>query len=251
MLGFVICGVEHSGTTLCSDLFRQVAGVDAGFELGVLLASSPRAFAGVASHYPYLHPGWGLDGDDAAWACDTDDFAVFYERLQARAKFLPAGTETIFDKTPRYLAHLEDCLARVGVNFIATYKDPRAIVHSDFVRAGEPPFAAWFEGYRDSKLAYLRSAYEQFERHQGNRRVLFLSLEALCLQAGRSCEAMFAHAGQRFDARYLVLRDLRYPNTRQQSITAGIPFAYRHAFTPDMVRAVENHFGALARWFHP
>jgi len=250
VLGFVICGLEHSGTTLCSDLFRQIPGVDAGFELGVLLADTPRQFARVDSHFPYLEMGWGVDAAAAAWACDTDDFAVFYERLQARAAYMPAGTVTIFDKTPRYLAHLDACLARVNVPFIATYKDPRALVHSDFARSGEADFAPWFEAYAPAKLEYLRSAYWQFLRHRQDKRVLFLPLEALCLDAGRSCAAMFAHAGQRFDPRYLVLQGLRYHNTRGESISAGIPFRYRHALTPAMISAVERAFAELDLWFY-
>jgi hypothetical protein len=248
-LGFVICGTEHSGTTLCSDLFRQVPGVDAGFELGALLAASPRGFPAVASHFPYLEMGWGVDADGATWACDTDDFAVFYERLQARAKYLPAGTVTIFDKTPRYLAHLSACLERISVPFIVTYKDPRATVHSDFVRSGEADFFAWFEGYVPGKLAYLRSAYGEFLRHRADARVFCLSLETLCLEAGRSCEVMFAHVGMRFERRYLVLQGLRYPNTREGSISAGIPFGYLHALSPAMIAAVERAFGELDGWF--
>jgi hypothetical protein len=250
VLGFVICGTEHSGTTLCSDLFRQVPGVDAGFELGVLLADSPRLFAGVGSHFQYLGMGWGLDPRDIAWACDTDDFVVFYERLQARAAYMPAGTHTIFDKTPRYLAHLDACLARIDVPFIVTCKDPRATVHSDFVRSGAEDFFAWFDGYAPAKLAYLSSAYAQYMRHQSDPRVLCLPLEALCLEAGRSCAAMFAHVGLAFDPRYLVLRDLRYPNTRNESISAGIPFGYRHALTVDMIAQVEAYFASLNTWFY-
>ncbi len=250
MLGFVICGTEHSGTTLCSDLFRQVPGVDAGFELGVLLADSPRRFAGVESHFPYLGMGWGLGETDIAWACDTDDFAVFYARLQARAAYMPAGTQTIFDKTPRYLAHLDACLARTGVPFIVTCKDPRATVHSDFVRSGAADFFVWFEAYAPAKLAYLNSAYAQYMRHRSDPRVFCLPLETLCLEAGRSCAAMFAHVGLAFDPRYLVLRDLRYPNTRNESISAGIPFGYMHAFTPAMIERVEDYFGCLEDWFY-
>ena len=41
MLRFIICGPEHSGTTLISDIFRQVPGLDSGFEVGVLLADTP------------------------------------------------------------------------------------------------------------------------------------------------------------------------------------------------------------------
>ena len=44
MLAFVICGVEHSGTTLISEIFRQVPMLDSGFETGVLLSETPSQF---------------------------------------------------------------------------------------------------------------------------------------------------------------------------------------------------------------
>lgn len=249
MLGFVICGIEHSGTTLCSDLFRQAPGIDAGFELGVMLAATPRGFPGVDSHFQYLGPGWGLADGEVAWACDTEDFAEFYRRLLIRARYLKPGTRVIFDKTPRYFAHLTDCLARTPAPFIATYKDPRAIVHSDYLRAGAPEFFSWFAAYAEAKHSYLRGIYAQFLRHRGNARVLFLALEQICLAAGETCRAMFAHAGIPFDPGYLVLRDKRYPNTREASIAAGIPFLWRRDLPDGAADAVRARFAEFEAWF--
>ena len=123
MIRFVICGPEHSGTTLVSDLFRQVPGVDAGFEVGVLLASSPRCFPDLAVHAEITRWGWGVDEAALAQCCDTDDFAVFYERLEAASTVLRPGTQTVFDKTPRYLAALEACMAKLAVPFFLVFKD--------------------------------------------------------------------------------------------------------------------------------
>lgn len=251
MLGFVICGTEHSGTTLCSDLFRQAPGIDAGFELGVLLAETPRHFPRVESHFQYLAPGWGATEAEVAALCATDDFAAFYRGLLPCARYLKPGTSMIFDKTPRYLAHLDACLARVSVPFIVTYKDPRATVHSDHLRAGSPDFDEWYAGYWRAKHAYLASAYAQFERHRASPRVFTLALETLCLATGASCEAMFAHAGVTFDPAYLVLRDKRYPNTRENSVSAGIPFAWRHDMAPEAARRVREDFASLESWFFP
>ena len=33
-IDFLVCGVEHSGTTLVSDLFRQIPHCESGFEVG-------------------------------------------------------------------------------------------------------------------------------------------------------------------------------------------------------------------------
>jgi hypothetical protein len=252
MAGFVICGVEHSGTTLISDLFRQAPHVDSGFELGVMLAPTPRRFPEVASHFPYFASGWGLTEADAQYVCDTDDLPTFYARLQARDVLLKPGTQIIFDKTPRYLAILDQCLARLAAPFIVTWKDPRAIAWSNFQRSGEADFSAWFGREGPKVLAYLRGLYDQHARAraQANGRVLFMPLEHLCLRAGASCEALFAHAGVPFDPGYLILENLRYPNTKTNSIAAGLPFVYRRHLNHAGRHAIERDWAALADWFH-
>ena len=138
MLGFVVCGPEHSGTTVVSDLFRQIPGVSAGFEVGALLADTPRRFPEITVHAQIAKTSWGLDEDAFAKCCDTDDFSVFYARLQTASPILKPGTHTIFDKTPRYLACLRACLSKTEMPFIVIHKDPRATVYSDWHRAGSP-----------------------------------------------------------------------------------------------------------------
>lgn len=249
-LRIVICGLEHSGTTLCADLLRQADGLDGRFELGVLLGASPRDFPRVPDFYQYFAPSWGLAPADERTVLDTDDFAAFYGRLLARSAALRPGTTTLFDKTPRYLSVLSACLARVQAPFVVTWKDPRAIVHSDFQRAGAADFDAWFADYAHPKLAYLRQCYAEFQRHRAAPRVLALPLEELCLAAGASCEKLFAHAGLRFHPRYLALRDLRYPNTRPGSVNAGAPFEFWHAFSRLHIAAIERHFAEFGDWFY-
>ncbi len=249
-LGFVICGVEHSGTTLVSDLFRQVQGVGSGFETGILLADTPADFAAVETHYRWFGDSWGLNGDDVAVLCAAPHFAAFYDGLAARARILPAGTRMIFDKTPRYLVALKECLGRVQAPFIATYKDPRAQLHSDWVRAGRPEVMAWLDGVTEEKHGYMMALYEQYQMHRMERRVLFCALEALCLRTARTCTAMFEHVGLEFHPRYLDLRNLRYANTKGGSISAAIPFAYWHEWPAEVIRQVEARFSGLDEWFY-
>ena len=125
-LKFVICGLPHSGTTLLSDLFRQVPGIDAGWEGGVLLRPSPKEFEGFDPYFNNMLKRWGLTREELAEACHAENFDGFYTKLKALSKVLRPGTTDIFDKTPRYLAHLEDCMNRVDVPFIASFKDPRS-----------------------------------------------------------------------------------------------------------------------------
>jgi hypothetical protein len=249
-LAFVICGVEHSGTTMVSDLFRQVPGVGSGFETGILMADTPADFSGVETHFKWFRDSWGLTEDDVAVICAAPHFAAFYDLLAARARILPSGTRMIFDKTPRYLVALKECLGRVQAPFIATYKDPRAQLHSDWVRAGRPEVMQWLDEVTDEKRGYMMALYEQYQMHRMERRVFFCALEALCLRTARTCTAMFEHVGLEFHPRYLGFQNLQYANTRGSSISAGIPFAYLHEWRPEVIREVEVRFAVLDEWFY-
>ena len=246
---FVICGVEHSGTTLLSDIFRQVPGVGSGFETGVLLADAPSDFPGM-EHFEKFAENWNLGSHDVEFICDTSDFTTFYRRLAQRAGILSPDANIIFDKTPRYLVALKDVLGRVQAPFIATYKDPRAILHSSWIRAGRPPLLPWLDQVEPERLGYLLSLYEQHQIHRMERRVLFMPLERLCLAAGTSCEQIFDHAGLRFDPRFLVLRGIDNRATHGSSIQAGQPFGYRLDWNPTEIRQIELRFAALQGWFY-
>jgi hypothetical protein len=162
---------------------------------------------------------------------------------------LPPGTRTIFDKTPRYFVALKECLGRAQVPFIALYKDPRAQMHSDWVRAGRPDVMAWLDAVTDEKRGYMMSVYEQYQTHRMERRVFFCALETLCLRTARTCAAMFEHVGLEFHPRYLAFRNLQY-GTRGTSISAGIPFTYLHDWSPAVIREVETRFAGLDEWFY-
>jgi hypothetical protein len=242
--------VEHSGTTLLSDLFRQVPGLGSGWETGVLLADTPAAFPKEAEHFSDFAEGWGLGEHDIEFLCAAPDFPAFYRRLAQRAGVLPPGTTRIFDKTPRYLVALKHVLGRAACPFIATYKDPRAILHSTWTRAGRPPVMAWLDSVEEERLGYLLSLYEQHMLHRMERRVLFMPLERLCLAAGQSCELVFDHAGFAFDPRYLVLRGIESRATHGSSIQAGQPFGYWMDWPKPAIRAVEMRFSVLDAWFY-
>ena len=218
----------------------------------MLLAATPRQFPALAVHADITRWGWGLDEAAFAYCCDTDDFMLFYARLQATATVLQAGTRTIFDKTPRYLAALDTCMAKLDVPFFLVFKDPRATLHSDWQKAGRPAFDAWLDAYVPAKLGYLHALYAQYRlaasRQDG--RVCLIRLEDLCLDTRRICERMYAHAGARFDPAYMALRGVRYENTRHGAISAGEPFGYLASFTEAERRRMVTGLPGLDDWFY-
>lgn len=250
LLDFVICGLEHSGTTLLSELFRQVPGLDAGFECGVLHGRRPRDFPDFEPYYGHMLWGWGLYPDQLAWCCDTDDFRTFYRRLRSAARELKPGTRAVFDKTPRYLMALSAILERVPVPFLAIAKDPRSTVHSDWKSSGADDFDRWFEAYMEEKLGYMRIAYGEWQAAAANPRVLRLRLEDLCLETRCTAERMFAHVGHTFRPEFVVFRTVKFQNTRHGSVASGVPFEYRLDFSPDRCRRLKDAFAEFSEWFY-
>ncbi len=247
---FAICGLEHSGTTLISDLFRQIEGVDAGFECGVLLAKSPSDFREFEPFSTNMLKGWQITEEEFSACCTAENHHDFYLKLQNSSRELTDGTKDIFDKTPRYLSRLEECLSRIDVPFIASFKDPRAIVHSDFKRAGTDDFDGWYKSYLPKKRHYLRTCYRQYMLSESNPRVFFVALEELALNARATMEAMFAHAGYKFSMDYMLMRGLRYKNTKANAVSIPIVFSYIQDFDERQSDIIERDFAEFTNWFY-
>ena len=256
-LKFVICGIEHSGTTLVSDVFRQEAAVDSGFECGVLLGDSPKVFSSVQPFYRNMLDGWQISADTLEGICDTDSFSAFYQRLYRKAGFFDPSVEYLFDKTPRYFQHLFECQEKIGLPFIATYKDPRSMVFSDFKRgANGRTFEEWYEQYKPGKLRYLSSIYDhsyskwRAGTHAKTSEILCVALEDICLNTRESLEKMFAHVGFGFDVRYLLMKNLRYSHNRAPQVSSRIPFEYLESLSKSQIASIEQDFSNLQDWFY-
>jgi len=249
---FVICGIEHSGTTLLSDIFRQVPTIDSGFETGVLLVNSPREFRTLEPFATNLISGWRIKESDLDTICDCDTFDEFYDRLWQLSTVVDHNKTIMFDKTPRYFSALNSCTKKIDCPFIATYKDPRAIVASDFRRDKADNFSTWFESYVPKKKRYLRIIYAQLEQTvQGHiPNAIATSLESLCLDTRQTLEKLFAHVGAEFDLSYLLLKNLRYQHTKLPYISSNIPFQYLEVFNKAQIRQIEKRFEEFELFFY-
>ena len=138
-LDFLICGLEHSGTTLLSDLMRQVPGCDSGFECGVLLGRKPSDFLDMQPFCSNILKGWEISQDDLNACVENVDFAGFYDELYKRSHLFQGEKQPSirFDKTPRYISCIHHVAKNVpDVPILAMIKDPAAIAWSDFKRSG-------------------------------------------------------------------------------------------------------------------
>lgn len=250
MLKAVICGMEHSGTTLLSDLLRQTGTLESGFECGVLMTSSPRAFPELDPFYGFMKEGWDISEDALAHCCDTDSFDEFYDRLKAASSLIEPSMD-LFDKTPRYVAELPQVMAHTDAPILVIHKDPRASVYSDYKRAGGRPFDEWFDEYSKPKHRYMKRCYEGYLAGKAAPdRVCTLSLEDLCFASRATCERVFEHIGQPFEIGYLLLENLRYKNTRAKFVSADIVLEYRKGLTAENQKRVETEFAEFADWFY-
>lgn len=249
-IDFVICGLEHSGTTLISDLFRQVPELDSGFEVGVLLAQTPADFITMQPFADNILDGWKITKADLGYCCEAQTHTEFYARLKKASNEIDDNVFRVFDKTPRYLSRLKDCMSRTDVPFIASYKDPRAIVHSDFKRAGTDNFNEWYKEYMPKKRHYLRSCYRQYSEAKNQDRIVFVSLEELALNARQSMDKMFDHVGIPFSMDYVILKELRYKNTHSNAVSIPIAFSYMTDFEKMHTDRIEKDFGEFSDWFY-
>lgn len=252
-LDFIICGLEHSGTTLASDLFRQVPRCDAGFECGVLLCTTPRDFPSKQPFYRNMLGGWKIEEADLAAACATDSFAEFYDSIFKHAGVFEGELPVIrFDKTPRYITNLAAITEITETPIIAMMKDPRAIAWSDFRRSKREikDIEAWYEEWMPPKKGYMERAYQGYLHAWENKQCLVTRLEDLCLNTRHTLERMFEHVGLQPSLEYLNIRDSRYPHTHGKSISISTAVQHLALLPQSIQERVRQDFGHLERWFY-
>ena len=84
-LAAILCGYEKSGTTLLNEILRRHPKLDSGFEVGALLAESPRQFRQIQPYFAFFRSTWKLTREDMQYICDTDEWGEFYRRSSERS----------------------------------------------------------------------------------------------------------------------------------------------------------------------
>lgn len=253
-LSFLVCGLEHSGTTMISDLFREHPDTESGFECGVLLCDSPKEFRTFKPFCDHMEVGWGITKQDLDECCDVNSFTEFYSRLFSKSTIInQSKAQVIFDKTPRYITHMQEVQSKVNLPTIAVIKDPRSLALSDFKRSETPldDIDTWYEGWKDAKISYMRSAYEGYQYAWNNESCLVLRLEDICFNAKATVESMFNFVGLEFRCEYLDLRHKRFGNTSGSSISVNSCMRFMEALPKQIQSKVEKDFAEFDRWFYP
>lgn len=249
-LRLIVCGMEHTGTTLISDLFRQIPHLESGFECGVLLTETPAQFLTTAPFAQNMLKGWGITQEELEDCCTAKNVEEFYELLMRVARLLPEDTTSVFDKTPRYLSDLTNVIRRSTAPIVVSHKDPRAMVCSDFKRSKAENFSDWYEAYLPAKRGYFEACYTEYSTHKNDPRVLNVGLEELAMNSRPTMERMFAHIGEDFQLSYAIIKELRYANTKSRTVSADIVFEYLRILSPEYCARIEDDFAFGEDWFY-
>jgi hypothetical protein len=219
----LVCGFEHSGTTLVSEILRQYPQLDSGFEGGFLLNNEAKKFLTTEPFYTNCKKGWGLSDQDLRYICDVNSWPELYFRLRERSTVIEDKNIWLFDKTPRYMSALSDILERVpGVPCVVIVKDFRAVFWSSYKRT-KMPLDKWynkiFKRTMNHTLSYARSWKKALEKGLGDR-ILLIRYEELCLNQETETRKIFDFMDLEFHEEYLVLNNAKYKNVYGNKISS-------------------------------
>ncbi|MDO9526093.1 MAG: hypothetical protein Q7J57_11270 [Gemmobacter sp.] len=129
----LLCGFEHGGTTLLSEVFRT-NGYRSGFECGILYADTPSNFREHKQYFNQLARGWRVSSEVVNEAI-TKDFRGFYKVLLS-SSLKALGNGLFFDKTPGYMSRLGRVLSTTDFirRAVVIHRDPRAVFVSQASR---------------------------------------------------------------------------------------------------------------------
>lgn len=220
-IDFIICGLEHSGTTVVSDIFRQHDGCDSGFECGVLLCDRHVDFINLEPFAKNILDGWGITPMQLKEACSQPTLDDFYEHLYISSSLTGISNAHIrFDKTPRYITNLKSIHEKMDVPILAVTKDLRSTVASDFKRSklDVNQYDDWYKKYLPAKKRYLKKVYEGYEYSVKSPKCQLVRLEDLCFDSKSTLSKMFKAVGLAPKFEYFIFNNARTFHTRGTSL---------------------------------
>jgi hypothetical protein len=254
-IDFIICGIEHSGTTLVSDLFRQIHGCDSGFECGVLLGENPQIFKDKNPFYTNMITGWQLNENKLSEACNQESFQKFYDYIYNHSEAISKANHIRFDKTPRYINHITNVMERCDAPIIATVKSISGIAWSDYKRSKfkkESNINAFIDDWGASKIKYLRSLSEGYKVASTNARCKIIHLEDLAYSALKTCSDMFKHCNQEFHPSYFLFSNQRYAHNRSNSVNISIASEHLSLEAKELTSRIRTEFKSIIeQWPKP
>ncbi|GAB6905563.1 conserved hypothetical protein [Desulfosarcina cetonica] len=210
ILKAIVCGYERGGTTLINELLRAHPELDSGFECGFLLATSPRDYLNPEFNEfngSLIRNGWKITQEELVdYICTSDSWSTAYRRLREKSRVISDKSVLLFDKTPKYLLHLDSVLEKVpGVPCIVIAKEAKGVIwswikrshltreaaiESDQLFAYANRYVSYFNGYKRAMRLY-------------SDRILLIHYDRLCLQPHREVKRIFDFLGLNYSRKLL------------------------------------------------
>jgi hypothetical protein len=218
----LVCGFEHSGTTLVSEMLRQHPDLDSGFEGGFLLNEEVQDFLKTEPFYSNTKNGWGISDEDLQYICAASTWPGVYHRLKERASVIKNKDVLLFDKTPRYMQVLDQVLERVpNTRCIVTVKDFRSVMWSSFKRTNftiDEWYKKRFEVSCNHTLSYAKGWTNSINKGFAER-ILLVQYENLCLNPVEQGKKIFQFLGLNFEDSYLHFQNVRYQHVYGNNVS--------------------------------
>ncbi|GEM_PF-718760 len=246
----IICGYEHGGTTLLSEILRRHPSVGSGFEGGFLLANRPADFPGINPYAGMMMCSWKLNREELVKICATDSWYDVYPRLAAVSSLIHEGHAWVIDKTPQYLRSLAEVMRKVpNVPVLLIVRDPRAVIWSYLKRSTVPEGGAqkMIEGFCDRYHSYWQG-YQRAVAQGFSSRILVIQYEDLCLRPQEYVQKVCDFLGIDFEERFLNFEST-FPNVYGKQVSSDYMFEYREHLSKEHQEMILARLQCSEAWF--
>ena len=238
----LVCGLQHSGSTMLGELLRAAPGVEGRFEAGLM------AFDNFEQHRAspfrrFLLDFWKLSSEQIEEVYAADSLRDAYLKLREYSGF---EGERIVDKAPRCALRLAEILKQCDLPVLFTVRDPRAVLYSARKHVEWPVrnFADHYHNYVDT-LVRARANFPG--------RILVVQYENFCKSPASEGQRIYSFLGLDWNPEYLNL-DHADPNVGgkvQGGVSTGFLNEYRdHVSEADQAQLLEM-LGEYSEFFEP
>ncbi len=213
----IITGIEHSGTTLLSNLLNQAPSLSCAFECGFLLADSPQQFVNIHPWYEWMQEPvsvrqWGVSDIHMDRICSSKSWDEAYGKLIRYSPVFDHNTvQQVCDKTPRYMTCLDKVLEKLPdfVPCLVIEKDIESLWLSHKKRNADfDQFCKHVEEYKNG----LRRALKQH-----GERIHIIKYDTLCSDLHNQLKSIFTIIDLPYKEEYTSARQGDIQNYYQKS----------------------------------
>lgn len=230
-LKVIVCGVEHSGTTVFSDVIKRHPNLCGGFECGLLVADNPADFVNRPPWYEWLgrpteDNHWGMPQEGIDAVTQAPDFGAAYRAIIDHSPlFADKARDRVVDKTPFYVYYLLEMLPKVP-SFVPCLVIEKSIENfwRSYKKRGKP-VEAFCRGYLHYRNMLMHAL------HAYSDRMYVVRYERYCREPVAVSRELFDYIGEDY-------RDFVGPD-EERYVREGFKKSVSQVdITPDELRAI-------------